>query len=53
MGLDTESDQRAEGKPEGDGEKDVTNAGHGGGFQRMLLPMMYAVTLSSSSTSNV
>ena len=53
MGLDAERNERADGEPEGDGKKDVTNAGHGGGFQRMLLPMMYAVTLSSSSTSNV
>jgi len=31
MGLDTESDQRADGEPESDGKKDVTDAGHGGG----------------------
>jgi len=31
MGLDTESDQRADGEPESDSEKNVTNAGHGGG----------------------
>ena len=31
MGLDTESDQRADGKPESDGKKDVADADHGGG----------------------
>jgi len=29
---DTESDQRADGEPEGDGEEDVTNADHGVAF---------------------
>ena len=28
---DTESDQRADGEPESDGKKNVTDAGHGGG----------------------
>ncbi len=31
MGLDAERNERADGEPEGDGKKDVTNAGHGGG----------------------
>jgi hypothetical protein len=31
MGLDTGSDQRADGEPESDGKKDVTDADHGGG----------------------
>ena len=31
MGLDTGSYQRADGKPESDSEKNVTDADHGGG----------------------
>jgi len=31
MGLDTESDQRADGEPEGYRKEDVTDADHGGG----------------------